>query len=423
MPVTARQNQIVLGRLLAGIALVFSMHALAATDGMWEALFSDRLEHAKAGAAEAQYEVGIMYLKGQGVAQDRRQALEWLQAASEGGYQRASSKLDRIREQEEKFEQLLGSAQAGDPGARYEVAMMYLKGRGVETSGREARAWLQRAVDDGDTRATTRLGILNYKGESGEVDYPRALSLLTRVSDQSILAQYYLGEMYATGSGVAQDYQTAIDWYTRAADGGFNRARGKIINLEEQMKIAARRRLKAAPVAVPQPEVGADAKLAKAARQSTAQVSSSPAADTVAPATVSVFDSLTGRQWRRGDRPVDYLPSQVAQCDRDDDSLVCFSEVLERITGAKTVEYRVKSIIRHDRNTFNIVYRNLVLDVTDTAELEDEPLGYGDQVDQGFHVRTGWTPEHNVVCGEVSDDGLLKCVKDQTHRFELKADS
>jgi TPR repeat protein len=390
---------------------------------MWEALFSDRLKHARAGVAEAQYEVGIMYLKGQGVAQDRHQALEWLQAASDAGYQLAGGKLDRIREQEEKFEQLLGSAQAGDPDARYEVAMMYLKGRGVEASGREARAWLQRAVDDGDTRATARLGILNYKGEGGDVDYPKALSLLTRVSDHSVLAQYYLGEMYATGSGVAPDHRAAIDWYTRAADGGFNRARGKIINLQEQIKIAARRRLKVAPVEAPQAAVRADAMRAKETRRPAAQLPSSPAAEPVAPPPVSSFDSLTGRQWRRGDRPVDYLPSRVAQCDTDDDSLVCFSEVLERVTGAKTVEYRVKSIIRHDRDTFTIVYRNLVLDVTDTEEPEDEPSGYSDQVDQGFHVRTGWTPEHSVICGEVSDDGLLDCVKDNTHRFELEADS
>ena len=104
-------------------------------------------------------------------------------------------------------------------------------------------------------------------------------------------------------------------------------------------------------------------------------VARQPAPVKAAPKPVlTALDRLAGRQWVRGDRPVDYLPSEVTQCDRDDDALVCFSKVLTRVTGTQTVQYRVKSFVRTDKDSFVISYRNLVLDVTDSQEPEDQPL-------------------------------------------------
>ena len=42
---------------------------------MWKELFSEQLAEAEAGNVDARYEVGVMYLKGQGVEQDRHKAL------------------------------------------------------------------------------------------------------------------------------------------------------------------------------------------------------------------------------------------------------------------------------------------------------------------------------------------------------------
>jgi len=431
MKSTTQRMHHLLRLFLVSFVLLLGTNSPLSANEMWEELFKEHLANAKAGAPEAQYEVGIMYLKGQGVEQDRDKAVQWLKKSSEGGYQLATSKLSRIDEQESKFDELQSQAEAGNLDAQYELAMMYLKGRGIDADGAKARQWLQRAADKGDSRATTRLGILNYKGEAGSTNYKQALSLFNRVSDNSVLAQYYLGEMYATGAGVEKNYKTAISWYTKAADGGFNRARGKVINLEEEMKIVTRRQSNVARAATAQPQVEVEPEPQKAKPAAVAVVKkSAPAAPVkktppkkAAPQPVlSAFDRLSSKQWVRGKRPVDYLPSQVTQCDEDEDTLVCFSKVLTRISGTQTVEYRVKSIIRSDKNAFNIIYRNLVLDVTDSSEPEDQPGGYDDQTEQGFRIQTGWTPEHVVNCEQPSDDGM-NCIKDQTHKMTLAAES
>lgn len=411
--------------------LLFGVNAPLAANEMWDGLFNDHLAKAKAGAPDAQYEVGIMYLKGQGVAQDREKALEWLKKSSNAGYQLATSKLGRIDEQESKFDQLQSEAEAGNVDAQYELAMMYLKGRGIGADESKARKWLERGAEKGDSRAVTRLGILNYKGEGGSPDYKEALSLFKRVSGDSVLAQYYLGEMYATGSGVETDYKAAISWYKKAADGGFNRARGKIINLEEEMNIATRRKVSVVKAEVPQAQVKAEPEVQKVKPTAVAVVEKpAPAAPVTQsppkkaapkPLALSAFDRLMSKQWVRGKLAVDYLPSRVTQCDKDADTLVCFSKVQTRVTGTQTVEYRVKSIIRSEKTAFTVIYRNLVLDVTDTSEPADQPLGYDGQTEQGFRIQTGWTPEHAVSCVLSSDDSMA-CVKDQTHKMTLAAE-
>lgn len=405
----------------------------ATANEMWDALFKEHLENAKAGKADAQYELGIMYLKGQGVEQDRDKAVKWLQAAAASGYPLADGKLTRIEEQEAKFKELKDSADGGDLEAQYEVAMMYLKGRGVQTDEKAGLRYLQKAADKGDAKAITRLGIISYKGEVGKPDYKKALTLLSSVSAKSVLAQYYLGEMYADGAGVDKDYATAIDWYKKAAAGGFNRASGKIINLEEEQKTEQRRKLNAAREqaqrarALQAEQAEKEAQARERARQATrmakaATANSKPVvAKKAAAEPAKGFDRLLASQWRRGDRPVDYLPSQVTRCDQDDDRLVCFSEVLHRKSGTKIVEYRVKSIVNDEDGAFAIVYRNLVLDVTDSAEPEDQPMGYDSQLEQGFHIKTGWTSEHKVICtpeGRLS----LDCNKDQTYKITLVAE-
>ncbi len=422
--------------LVLSLLLSLSLSLPAAANEMWDALFKEHLENAKAGEADAQYELGIMYLKGQGVEQDRDKAVKWLQAAAKSGYSLADVKLTRIEEQEAKFKQLRNSADRGDLEAQYEVAMMYLKGRGVQTDETKGLAYLKKAADKGDAKAITRLGIISYKGEVGKPDYKKAVSLLNSVSGNSVLAQYYLGEMYAAGAGVKKDYATAIDWYKKAAAGGFNRASGKIINLEEEQKTEQRRKLNAAREAQRLQALKAEqtqrasearesarqsARAAKAAAESKKAERKKVAARQAEPEPETGFERLLASHWLRGKRPVDYLPSQVTRCDRDDDRLVCFSEVLHRQSGTKNVEYRVKSIISDEDGAFAIVYRNLVLDVTDAAEPDDQPLGYDNQLEQGFHIKTGWTSEHKVIC---KPDGKhnLDCDKDQTYNITLVAE-
>ncbi|HED18469.1 MAG TPA: sel1 repeat family protein, partial [Gammaproteobacteria bacterium] len=232
-------------RFLAAMALLFLIHPPAFSMETWDQLLEKQLQEANNGDADAQYGVGIKYLKGQGVKQDRKEAIRWLKQAATSGHDGAKDKLLRLQDRQKLFVKLLDKAHAGDQKAQYQTGIMYLKGKGVATDGSEARSWIGKAAAQGDRKAITRLGILYYKGEGGTKDYARALKNFNGVSNDSVLAQYYLGEMYAGGKGVRKNYKTAITWYQKAADGGFVRAGGKIINMQEELKMEERHKTNA----------------------------------------------------------------------------------------------------------------------------------------------------------------------------------
>jgi len=406
---------------LTALLLFAGMHGSLPANEMWEELFKEHLENAEAGDTDAQYELGIMYLKGQGVAPDRDQALLWLQKSADAGNQQARGKLDRARKEQEKFDKLSKQAWSGDIDAQYQVGMMYLKGRGVRRSGAQAENWLVKAAEQGDARAITRLGIVKYKGEVGPADYPQALDLFNRVSSSSALAQYYLGEMYANGAGVAQDYGVAIGWYRQAAEGGFDRALGKIINLEEELRVQELRKQNVALVksreqaTLTQRKTGSSASSGNDRR--TAPGKKTPV---VIKVKKTALDRLAGQQWYRGGKPLEYLPSGITECDRENNTLVCLSKELTREQGVQLIRYRVKATIKFRNDEFVIVYRNLVLDVETSQEAGDQSGGYGydDEVEHGFRVRTGWTQEHQVSCKPLAG-GQLDCIKNRTHKMLL----
>ena len=422
-------------RILVTVFLL-SFSAVAPVSAMWDEMLADQIEEAEAGDADAQYEVGIKYLKGHGVEQDTSRAMHWLKLSAQSGNERAAGKLQHMQEQRNRFEATLKKATTGDAQAQYTVGMMFLKGKGTAQDGARARDWIGKSARQSNQKAITRLGILYLKGEGGDRDYAHALELFNSVSNDSVLAQYYLGEMYAAGKGVDRNFNTAIDWYRKAVDGGFKRAGGKIINMQEELRMASRRASnaqaevsKAEPVAVAKPAQAAPApvkavkkapvpkqtKKARKAKQ-TARVKKAPAAKR---ARLTPLEKLASMQWVRRNKPVDYLPSSVTLCEIEGKELVCFSKVLKRTQGAREVEYRVKSEISEVQGKLIIKYRNLVLDVVETeVDDDDQPLGYDDEVDQGFRIKTGWTQDHKVECSKPKR-GTLDCLKDRTHKMNI----
>ncbi len=425
------------GRLRMAVCLLLLSCSYPLAAELWTQMFRDQLAEARAGDPEAQYEVGIMYLKGQGTRPDRDAAIKWLRAAAAEGVEQARERLHRMAENERRFARRLEKAQAGDADARYDVALMLIKGKGVAVDRARARKWLEQAVAQGYSKAASRLGILYYKGEAGRPDYARARKLFESVAADNVLAQYYLGEMYATGKGVKQDARKAIDWYRKAAAGGFHRAMGKVINLEEELKMRERRRQRLAREAVhepPTPELGA---APPAQAVGSAKKASKPAVPAASGKTsvsakkgrkaprravpASPLDRLAARRWTRNGKDVDFLPSGVTECERDKAGLVCFSKELDRVSGGNRVHYRVKSVITPAGKGFRIAYQNLVLDVTaPETDGEDDVLGYDDETAQGYRIRTGWTNKHQVRC-TTKGARELACVKDGTHHLGLMA--
>ncbi len=77
------------------------------------------------------------------------------------------------------------AADNGDRNAQYNVGLMHLKGQGVAANGREAARWFGRAAELGQVEAQAFLGALYADGQGVAQDYELATHWLPRPSASS----------------------------------------------------------------------------------------------------------------------------------------------------------------------------------------------------------------------------------------------
>ena len=110
--------------------------------------------------------------------------------------------------------------------------MIYQNGQGVAQDYSQARAWYQKAADQGYAAAQDGLGTMYYSGYGVAQDYSQARAWYQKAADQGRpTAQYNLGVIYQNGQGVAQDYSQARACYQKAADQGYAAAQENLGNL------------------------------------------------------------------------------------------------------------------------------------------------------------------------------------------------
>ena len=113
------------------------------------------------------------------------------------------------------------AADAGHPGAAFELGKAYYEGRGVPLDLAAAAAWFNIAADRDEARAQFLLGTAYYAGAGVEKDPARAIAYLTAAADQGhARAQYLLGQAAARGVGGPPDAAWAARWYGKAAAQG-----------------------------------------------------------------------------------------------------------------------------------------------------------------------------------------------------------
>jgi len=155
--------------------------------------FSLNKKAAEQGDTAAQFNLGIMYSKGQGVIKDDRQAGIWFNKALEHG----------------------------TAGEQANLGYMYLMGEGVPQDDEQAVYWYKKAAEQGDTAAQFNLGIMYTKGRGVDKDDEQAALWYKKAAGQGDPeAQFILGRMYSTGTGVVQNYQLAYVWESLAAEQG-----------------------------------------------------------------------------------------------------------------------------------------------------------------------------------------------------------
>ena len=180
--------------------------------------------------AEAQYNLGLMYAIGQGVAKDEKVAVDWCRKAAEQGLASAQFELGVMyadgllgvaKDEKVAVDWYRKAAEQGFAAAQYNLGLMYVDGRGVAKDEKAAVEWYRKAAEEGLASAQLNLGLMHADGQGVAKDEKKAVESYRKAAEQGLaLAQFELGVMYANGLGVAKDEKVAVEWIRKAAEQG-----------------------------------------------------------------------------------------------------------------------------------------------------------------------------------------------------------
>jgi uncharacterized protein len=101
------------------------------------------------------------------------------------------------------------------------LAIMYYVGQGVPQNRDEAIRLYRLAAEQGNAHAQDALGFAYREGVGAQKDDTAAAKWFRKAADQdNIDAQFNIGEMYELGTGVPQDYVLAYMWFSLVASRG-----------------------------------------------------------------------------------------------------------------------------------------------------------------------------------------------------------
>jgi len=155
---------------------------------------SDLKSMAKSGDAVAQYNLGRFYddqeSGGRRKARDDRQAVSWYTKAAEQGL----------------------------ADAQFDLGRMYVTGTGITQDVELGVSWQLKAAEQGLARAQFAIGKRYLSGVDLTQDYQQAFDMFLKAANQGFVgAQYQLGAMLFHGEGVPQDLVQAHKWFNIAS--------------------------------------------------------------------------------------------------------------------------------------------------------------------------------------------------------------
>ncbi len=153
---------------------------------------------AEAGDAEAQFNLGLKYEKGDEIELELGEAFAWFKKAAEQGH----------------------------IAGQWKIAEACCNGIGTQVNLREAVKWWKQIALSGDPAATYNVGLAYSEGWLGQPDPKRAMSWWRRAAQGGYAeACLILGNRYYRGHTVKADREQAVGWWRKAAE--LANARGK----------------------------------------------------------------------------------------------------------------------------------------------------------------------------------------------------
>ena len=246
-------------------------------------------QRAQNGDAQAQYDLGLSFLKGMGIGKNMEKAILWISRSAQQGYAPAQSEYGFMLYQAERFPEAAQfyrkSADQGYGEGLYNLAVCYERGQGVRQDPELAAMYYMKAAEKGLSQAMYNLaqfylqgvGVKKNRQEAekwlvhASENYPPARALLqelrgnvpspaerrepsSEVAQGSLEssqeekfsatqrralegdpeAQCNLGAFYLQGLGMRRDEIKGFQWMKKAADAGDGLAQLNLAGLYER---------------------------------------------------------------------------------------------------------------------------------------------------------------------------------------------
>ena len=197
--------------------------------GDFKSAFARAAKAAKTADPLAWHLLGALYMRGEGVPQDKEKAFSYFRKAAAKGLAAAQYNLG--------IAYALGSGTKPDYAlarkwyrkaalqnhikASFDLGWLYRKGLGGRQDDIKAAKWIGKAANAGHVAAQLEYAFMIFKGEGVEQDIPVAIAWFRRAAQGgNVVAQNRLARLYAMGYGVEQDEVEAAKWHFLAKKGG-----------------------------------------------------------------------------------------------------------------------------------------------------------------------------------------------------------
>jgi uncharacterized protein len=190
--------------------------------------FAVLTSQAERGDAQAQTDLGDIYLDRHSVLNDYTKGISWLRKAADQNFVPAENGLSKAycvgyggtpKDGAECRTWMQKPADQGDAEAQYTLGLSYFNAWWFEKDDAQGMRWVQRAADQGYLNAQRELGRSYEHGlHNTRQDFGNEILWYRKAADQGDgEAQFALAHIYERGEGVPRDTAQALEWYRKAA--------------------------------------------------------------------------------------------------------------------------------------------------------------------------------------------------------------
>ena len=179
--------------------------------------------------ADAQYNLGLRHLNGEGTKEDLLEAKRWFSKASGQEHMAARTQLGLLLKKtgyvgyetdpKKAVELFESAARSGEALAQLELGKAYRDGKQITKDYKKALEWFLKSANQGNVKAQNQAGIRYSSGQGTDVDKEEANKWYRRAAVSGYSwAQYNLAKNYKSGTGVTKSNSSAYKWFLKAAN-------------------------------------------------------------------------------------------------------------------------------------------------------------------------------------------------------------